>query len=115
VSGKATVEGKPLAYGSLLFTPDASKGNKTEAEPAGKIESNGKYQMFTNRKEGVPPGWYKVMVIATDPFDPDNPYKSLKPLIDPKYNSPSTTDLSIEVVATPGPGAYDLDMKKIGN
>jgi hypothetical protein len=71
--------------------------------------------MFTNRKEGAPPGWYKVVVIAAEPLNPDDPYTPGKSYIAVKYNAPQTTDLSLEVVASPKPGAYDLEMTNKSN
>lgn len=111
VTGKALVDGTPIPNGSLLFVPDAAKGNTGKAEPAGTIEK-GKYTLYTNRKEGAPLGWYKVVVIAAEPINPQDPYTLGKSYIDGQYNSPATTNLNLEVTATPATDAYDLDLKK---
>ena len=111
VEGKAMADGKPVTNGSLLFKPDAAKGNTSTLEPAGQIDSSGNYKMFTNHKPGAPAGWYKVIVIATEPIDPKDPYAPRKSFVDGKYNGEQTTDLALEVIANAPPGAYDLKMK----
>jgi len=112
VEGTAYVDGRPLKNGSLLFKPDASKGNNGTLEPAAQIGADGKYKLYTTQKPGAPPGWYKVIVIATEPIDPNDLYAPRKSYIHAKYSAEQTTDAALEVVAKPEPGAYDLQLKK---
>jgi len=111
VEGKVTVDGQPLTMGSLLFRPNAEKGNTSKLEPAGSIDSSGNYKLYTNSKPGAPLGWYKVTVAAQTQADSTNPGAATS-LVAAKYNAADTTDLSVEVVATPAPGAYDLKLTK---
>ncbi len=65
VSGKVTIDGKPLESGTVVYHPDEQKGNKTKALPTGMIK-NGEYTLssasVTTTKQGAPPGWYKVTI-----------------------------------------------------
>lgn len=110
VAGKVTVNGKPLTSGTVSFRPDQGKGNKSQHQPNGVIDAEGNYKMtLSPDKKGVPPGWYKVVVVALD--DPW-PGKPLKSFIDMKYADEKTTPLKVEVVANPEPGRYDLKLTK---
>jgi len=112
VTGKVYLGDRPLTTGSVSFRPDASKGNNSTLEPSGDIGPDGTYKVSTNGKPGAPPGWYKVVVAADVPSNPDDPYSMPKSIIGTKYADPNTTDLSIEVVENPPPGAYDLKVSK---
>lgn len=114
VVGKVTVDGQPLTTGTgnVSFRPD--KGNPNRQEPYGSIDPEGTYRLVTAGKEGAPPGRYRVLVTDMEPIDPKNPfpYPKRKTHVNLKYNDPKTTDLVIEVVPSPAPGAYDLRLKK---
>jgi len=110
VSGKITVDGQPLAKGSLRFVPDSAKADSPNSEPAGTIEG-GSYSVFTGGKPGAPVGKYKVAVVSQDEIDSTNPQPP-KSAVNPKYNDPQTSTLSVEVVSNAPPGAYDLKLSK---
>jgi len=120
VAGKITLDDESFtaATTTVLFKPDAARGNTSRLEPVGKLESDGQYTLFTNGHKGAPPGWYKVIVTATG--DELTKRRSgshpLRPapqsLLSPKYGSAESTPLAIEVVASPAAGAYDLNLKK---
>jgi hypothetical protein len=124
VSGKVFVNGEPLtgAEATVVFRPDASKGNNLNFDFSGTVDESGSYTLYYGGKgnQGVAPGWYKVAVVATEPIvfpKPDKkskvrqmamPYR--KPLIDKKYTVPTQSGIEIEVVEKPAPGAYDLNL-----
>lgn len=116
VAGRITINQEPLTAKStvVLFKPDASKGNTGAFEPVGTVDEQGDYTLQTKGKNGAPPGWYKVVVTATEssPVHPNNPQGGHRPvaqsLVPAKYGQEQTSDLSIEVVENPAPGAYDL-------
>ncbi|HMC10721.1 MAG TPA: hypothetical protein VKH44_05505 [Pirellulaceae bacterium] len=111
VKGKITVDGKPLTIGSLVFKPDAAKGNPSQFGPAATIAADGSYSLFTKEKQGAPLGWYKVGVVAQE-ADPGNPYGPMKSLVPQRYNDAESSGLAIEVVAAPTPGTYDLKLAR---
>jgi len=112
VTGTVYLGDRPLTTGSVSFRPDASKGNTSTGEPSGDIGPDGTYKLSTNGKPGAPPGWYKVIVAADVPSNPNDPYSMPKSIINAKYADANTTDLSIPVVENPSPGAYDLKVSK---
>ena len=103
VSGKVTVDGKPLNSKliTILFAPD--KDNPIKKIPAAAVDDNGNYTMMTGATGGVPLGWYRVHVH----WDSKNARGQPCP-VHPRFLEAGLTTLSIEVVANPQPGAYDL-------
>jgi hypothetical protein len=119
VQGRIAVSGEPLTAESttVLFKPDASKGNTHPFEPAGTVDDDGNYTLLTKNKNGAPLGWYKVVVtaLASEPVHPKGLHHSrpvAQSLLPPKYGQAKTTDLIVEVVEHPAPGAYDLKLRK---
>jgi hypothetical protein len=119
VSGTVTISGEPLVAETamLLFKPDASRGNLSPFEPAGTLDAQGRYALSTNGKKGAPPGWYKVVVTATTteaglPKGQRRARPRPKSLVPAKYGQATTTDLAVEVVEAPAPGAYDLKLTR---
>jgi hypothetical protein len=113
VSGKVRVNGKPLPIGAVSFRPDVSRGNECLHHPTGEIDADGHYELFTLGQPGAPPGWYKVLVFA----DENQKGGEIHPLMPRwathiKYTSEQLTDLFVEVVETPVPGTYDLELSK---
>ena len=114
VSGKIMLDGKSLSgvqQGSVSFHGDAAKGNETMHQPIGTINAGGEYELQTIGKPGAPLGWYKVIVSAFANKVEEGPVTP-RLLIDKKYYSAETTELRIEVVANPSPGAYDLKVTR---
>jgi hypothetical protein len=119
VRGLITLNDEPLTAESttVLFKPDAGLGNTSRFEPAGTVDADGYYTLLTKGKSGAPPGWYRVIVtaLAEDPIHPKGPRRHrpvAQSLLPAKYGQRKTTDLTIEVVENPAPGAYDLKLKK---
>jgi hypothetical protein len=80
VSGKVTLDGKPLAYKTVMFI---SQSTELGVNGGGNTKQDGSYSVFANMpgattdQVGLPPGKYKVMV--TDPVIPikeDTPVQS---------------------------------------
>jgi hypothetical protein len=126
VTGKITVDGKPLSEAdvTVLFRPNASKGNSIKLEFSGMADENGDYTLcYGDGIPGASPGWYKVAVVATEQQESRGPPKNRpkrrlpgpgagfkKSLIDNKYNVADNSGIEIEVVENPGPGAYDFNL-----
>lgn len=117
VQGRVLKKGQPVevASGYVVLKPDADKGNETKFEPAGMIDSDGNFVIYTKERKGAPPGWYKVVITATGeapkPKKGRNTSRPIaKPLLPARYGQAKTTPLSIEVVADPAEGAYDLNV-----
>jgi hypothetical protein len=113
--GTVELDGKPMEGGILYFQPNAAKGNTAQVNCSSPIKG-GRFQLQTAGIErsdsgsGVPPGWYKVTLRVNMPGE--KPIFPGQPAIqvNPKYLNAETTDLEIEVVENPQPGAYDLKL-----
>jgi hypothetical protein len=111
VSGKVTLNGKPLSGGGVSFSPDASRGNKARVSCLGRINAQGHYELSTSgvkgsdSGKGAPLGWYKVTLVTTLPGSPEISLPG-------KYLDPDKTPLSVEVVAKPEPGRYDFELTR---
>jgi len=108
VKGKVLLDGKPLTKGSVRFVPDKAKGNTAGVEPTGVIGDTGEYELITNGKSGAPLGSYTVCVVSGEIPDSGNPTAVPKGGPAPRFAQPETSKLSVDVVASPAAGAYDL-------
>jgi hypothetical protein len=95
VSGKATVDGKPLTNAAVFFAPD--KDNPLRAIPGGTLDGNGVYHLTTGDKKGAPVGWYKVFM--------DYGHKKgarVPSPVHPKYLDAAQTPLSVGIAERRG-------------
>ena len=107
VTGQVTLDGKPLAQGSIRFEPDGTQSGVS----AGAVIRDGKYEVA--RERGLAAGSYRVSISAP----PDNllpPRPSMdaerplpKDLIPARYNTAS--ELRIEV-GTNDPAEFDFEL-----
>lgn len=121
VEGKVTFNGKEVPTGTVIFLPDASKGNSAQYESRAPIDASGNYSLKTQGKDGAPPGAYMVGVASwkrppevSDPnfngFPPPN-----IPLVPLKYNNPASSGLTAEAREDAPAGEYDLKLEgKLG-
>lgn len=111
VSGRITLDAKPLAQGSIGFEPQQPGGVSS-----GAMIREGAYTI--EELKGLPPGKYRVRISAADMSDEQQgdaivtppggaPPRARKDLIPPKYNT--QTELSVEVKA--GANRLDFDLK----
>jgi len=114
VSGKVTLDAKPLPLGQVILTPD--KGNPTKSAPVGMIGDDGSYSINTGGYPGAPLGWYKVSINPQGmPKEMPKTGEIPKPANVPqKYQKAASTDLSIEVTESPKPEGYDIKIKPDG-
>jgi hypothetical protein len=120
VRGKISFDGQPLVEVSttVLFQPDAARGNDGSRVAVGTVDGDGNYTVRTNGKKGACPGWYKVVVTAladtpqhpTGPIDDNRKHPVAKSLLPASYGQAATTPLAVEVVAEPDEHAYDLTL-----
>jgi hypothetical protein len=112
VTGRVLLDGKPLEgkEGAVVLRPDAGKGNDSRVSPTGVLQRDGTFSVQTGGRPGAPRGWYKVVVTATDPTS--NPNDDVRPAVPARYRTAAQTPLSLEVVADPAPGSYDLQLSR---
>jgi hypothetical protein len=100
VRGTVSYQRKPLSCGTIVFTPDPSRGHGGELA-RGEIKANGTYRLKTGGRYGVAPGWYQITVLAVDVPDHPRPgerYVVPRPLLPERYCDPELADLIREVV-----------------
>ena len=108
ISGKVTLDGKPLEQGNIAFQPLAAKGTST-----GGVIASGSYSIKTDK--GLPPGKYRVRInaaAAASPVDPNQPpgpaaAPAASPLIPPKYNTQSQLECEVTEAR---PNQFDFDL-----
>jgi hypothetical protein len=107
ISGTVTLDGAPLASGSIEFTPlggGVSSGAVIEA---------GKYQIPA--ESGLPPGKYRVSIVDNPPAAPlppghmpgDDLPPQPKPRVPPSWNQNSTHEIE---VTQQGPNRFDFSI-----
>jgi hypothetical protein len=106
VSGKVTLDKKPLTSGRVSLVPDVKKGNTANVACVGLIGPEGEFEIkvrgaqVSDNSPDVPLGWYKVVYL---------PAKNLPPVkVDPAFLTLEKTPLSVEVVSDPKSGQYDV-------
>jgi hypothetical protein len=116
VSGKLTMEGKPLLPQTQVVFMHAEKGYAA----FGNTDSAGSYKIISWNDGNLPIGKYQVMIQAPAGSDPDSvsAEQMLEPQMDGikeaefpfKYRQTSTSGLSYEVKA--GENSIDIDLTK---
>jgi hypothetical protein len=101
--GKVTFsdDGSPVTKGTVLFV-------QGEFQASGDIQPDGSYVVGSyTSKDGLPPGRYEVSVIgATETLQGE----TLRTIIDPKYETASTSGLTINVDSSTK--NYDLKLDR---
>jgi hypothetical protein len=99
VTGKVSYRGSPLQLGTIVFVPDADRGNNGPLAKA-RIQSDGKYFLKTGEIPGAAPGWYRITVIAVEQSPTPEGGSGLavpRSLVPEKYRDPQLSDLTAEV------------------
>ncbi|MDR2439849.1 MAG: hypothetical protein LBE12_10830 [Planctomycetaceae bacterium] len=93
LSGKVVFseDGSPLTFGTVCFSTPTFQAK-------GEIKNTGSFTMGSlGAADGLPPGTYTVYILgATEDLGGDNIYS----ILDPKWNSPSTSDFTVTVEKT---------------
>jgi hypothetical protein len=114
VAGQVRVNGRPLTTGAVSFRPFGIEGEARKHNPTGEIDAGGNYRLYTAGHSGAPAGRYKVLVFADENRLATSGAHPLMPkwLVNAKYTREQTTDVIIEVVESPPPQAYDLNLDR---
>jgi hypothetical protein len=100
VHGTVSYQNKPLTCGTIVFTPDASRGHAGPIAWSA-IKSDGSYSLRTEKSMGASPGWYRVTVSAVEmAAQPEAGERYAVPhsLVPERYRDPDLGDLVREVV-----------------
>jgi hypothetical protein len=96
VSGRVYYQGKPLAGGTIVFTPDPERGGSGPLAFA-EIQADGGFTLRTGSEFGAAAGWHRVTVAAA-PSPASVPAARGGPL-PAKYSDPEQSGLRHEVKA----------------
>ena len=99
VGGKVSYQGVLLRGGTIVFVPDADRGNNGPLAK-GTIQVDGKYTLKTGDMPGAMPGWYRVTVIAVEESRypaGSNGLSVPRSLVPEKYRDPQLSDLTCEI------------------
>lgn len=104
VSGKVTLDGKPLPNANVTFHPAGGAG----AIAYGQTDTSGNYVLATGTDKGLAPGDYAVTVVATVEVPPATPNAEMtfKPITPARYADVEQTDLRMNV--TSGSNSFPL-------
>lgn len=107
VSGRVTIEGKPLERGAVRFTPDGP------GRPAVGVIEAGRFTMsLTQASPGVVKGKYRVSIVSREPVPTDWQSRPTPPapksLIPERYEDTALSGLAIEVTAPVRDLTFDL-------
>jgi hypothetical protein len=101
VRGKITYRGMWLQNGTIVFTPDASRGTTGPLSLA-VIQPDGSYTLRSDQGFGAVPGWHRVTVAAVyTPSTPvgREPFAVPLSLVPDRYRDPELSRLVCEVKA----------------
>lgn len=114
VTGRVTLDGRPLAGGTdvramIQFAPE--KGGPTAV---GTLDGNGEYQLSSGSNQGLPPGSYYVTVSASQLLRGPNPGDpaSGRPITPRRYANAKESGLSADV--KPGSNTFDFALVSNG-
>lgn len=120
VSGKVTLNGKPVEGANLTFIPKTAGDGATAS---GSTDAEGNYRLFQGSLNGAQPGSYKVILEAwvpkpgaSIPAEMKNDKGQLAAMglatqvIPTKYVDPAQTDLSADVDPNPAGNTFNFDL-----
>lgn len=103
VSGRVTLDGKPLDTGTVTFHPTG--GGPTAY---GGIHPNGTYRVKTGTQQGLPPGEYRVTVLAATEPPTDGPSVPGQMITPARYADPNQSGFQFTVAR--GSNQIDLEL-----
>ena len=100
VEGELKLNGQPLAGAQVVFHP---QGTSAKIPPArARTDAAGHFRLTTfDTDDGAPAGTYAVTVEYFPLLQQHDEFVASRNVLPPKYASPTTTDLKIEVAQRP--------------
>jgi hypothetical protein len=99
VHGHISYHGIRLQGGTVVFTPDASRGT-TGPQAHAEIQSDGSYTLRCGNSYGAVPGWHRVTVASVAPSSSGvggEPFAIPQSLLPDRYRDPQLSRLVCEV------------------
>jgi hypothetical protein len=103
-------DGKPLHGGTVEFQTAQKQEGSFSAR--GRIQPDGSFSMSTFKHEdGAVAGTHRAQVIPPLPPGPVDPYKSIKPIIEKRFERYETSGLEFTVTED-GPNTFDITVQR---
>ena len=99
VRGKVYYRGAPLPGGTIVFTPDESRGGNGPLARS-EIQPDGAFTLRTGDQPGAAAGWYRITVVAVEPspvLAAGQRFAAPRSLLPDKYRDPELSGLRCEV------------------
>ncbi len=90
VQGRVYYQGKPVEGGTIVFTPDPSRGGSGPLARS-EIQADGRYQLRSGDTSGAVAGWHRVSVAPAGP--PGSPGR----LLPTRFSDPDLSGQCLEV------------------
>jgi len=108
VHGTVYYRNLPMTGGTIVFTPDASRGNSGPLA-RGEIAPDGTYFLRTGDALGCASGCHRVTIIGLETADSnEQPFAASRSLVPAKYRDPELSGLTCEVA---GERANSIDFR----
>ena len=110
VSGTVTLDGAPIAGGpDVRGTVTFMRADGSGTPAIGILDENGRYELSSGKKWGVPPGAYAVAIVATRIIIPEpGATPSGRPITPRRYASAKDSGLTADV--KPGDNTLDFPL-----
>jgi hypothetical protein len=95
VRGRVTLNGRPVAGGLVVFTPDPQRGGRGKSAAA-ETGPDGSFALQLDRSPHIPAGWYRVS-LAPPPAVPDPTSAAGGPAFPANLARPDLSGLEREV------------------
>ncbi len=122
VSGKITIQGLPLPFGTITLVPNDDNATKPDtisrrglgakSQPNGTIGADGSYSLMTDGKPGAPQGIYKVTIFSIKPSTQEEGMKPPVWAASQDYSDASKSGLTLVVAEGRAAGAYNIALTK---
>jgi hypothetical protein len=101
VTGTVNYLGRPVPGGTIVFTPDPTRGGRGPLAHA-EIQPDGKFTLSSGDAPGAVVGWHRVTVLAVQDAGPSAAGQGFlipRSLLPEKYRSPDLSGLAREIKA----------------
>ncbi|MFO0928805.1 MAG: hypothetical protein U0736_17590 [Gemmataceae bacterium] len=67
VQGQVRFRGRPVAGGTIVFTPDEQRGGRGPIACA-RLDDDGRFRLTSDGRQGAVAGWHRITVAGTGAF-----------------------------------------------
>ncbi len=109
VHGRVRYHGAEVAHARLAFVPDENRGAHGDILRT-ETADDGTFVLHTDDPTGIPPGWYRITVMALEAPVSGDARAVPQSLLPDRYRDPELSQLSCEILAGQD-NTVDLDLQ----